>query len=675
MNALLLFGLLCTFARPWTIQDKSFELLAEDDFDSVLVGKPTDVRFVDGLEGYGAALVLPTSTIAYPPKAFATKAGRIEVDLAFPETLAQDHKFFTLLSDVGSGNSFAGAINVHWREKSNKLEFQIYDGKTHHTCISETTEWKSGKWYTLAFDYGPEGMSMEINGITESRNSYTGGLAPTTKNFGYKDAAVTPPPVILDNIMTYRKHVDSLDLNSTIYSPNGDGLNDSCLIKYSIADDSSVAFVLLDKSGKVVKDIHSRKDLDQGEYSYTWDDTGTPSGEYTLKMTVTAQGRKKEYSAPLIIDTRWKWQRATPTVDKIFPIGAWFFAESDASYIKAHIDDEAKAKQYYETSMADLKAHGINLIVANWTPVDHRNLMLDAANKNGIKVIVHLNEVNDFIAKGKMEQAYPLYESYSKLIETVKNHPAVIGYYIVDEPSNTAEETERIAYVKHMLESLDPQHPCFSCLLGKYEPTLKEVDYQALVIDIYPVRPGWEESWQEYKIDLDRGFKNAGERPLWVILQAFGKKGSWLTPTPEQIEAQVWMALAAGAKGVIYFIYQSTTDKQGEWLIGLVDMDMKPVDKRYDALKFLNAKLEKIAPIILTLKKANFSLPIFPANIIASRFQTEGGTKYLLLANKNTKEAVSMPWALGGTDVATGSKLGSRLDLRPGQGTLVKLPD
>jgi len=666
---------MCSLAKPVAAQDKSFELLAQDDFDSVLVGRPTDVRLVNGLEGYGAAFVLPTSTIAYPPKAFATKAGRIEVDLTFTEPLLADHKFFTLLSDVGSGNSFAGAINVHWRDKSNKLEFQIFDGKTHHTCTSETAEWKPGKWYTLAFDYGPDGMSLEVDGITESRNPYTGGLAPTTKSFGYKDAVVSPPPVILDNIMTYRKHVDSLEVKPTVYSPNDDSYNDTCLINYSIADNSSVTFELVDKDSKVVKEILSRKDVDQGEYTYSWSGTGFPSGEYTVKMTLTSQGRKKQYTVPLVVDTRWKWQKATPTVDKYLPIGAWFFAESDASYIKTHIDDEAKAKQYYETSMADLKAHGINLIVANWTPVDHRQMMLDAAQKNGIKVIVHLDEVNDFIAKGKLEQAYPLYESYSKLVNTVKSHPAVAGYYIVDEPSNATDETERISYVKHLIEALDPQHPCFSCLLGKYEPTLKEVDYQALVVDIYPVRPGWEESWQEYQKELDRGIKNAGERPLWVILQAFGKKGSWITPTPEQIEAQVWMALASGAKGAIYFIYQSTTDKQGEWLIGLVDMDMKPVDKRFDALKNLNAKLEKIAPVVLTLKRASFSLPIIPAGVMASPFQTEGGAKYLFVVNKNTKEPASMPWSLGGVDTVTGAKLGSRLELRPGQGTLIKLAD
>jgi hypothetical protein len=135
------------------------------------------------------------------------------------------------------------------------------------------------------------------------------------------------------------------------------------------------------------------------------------------------------------------------------------------------------------------------------------------------------------------------------------------------------------------------------------------------------------------------------------------------------------MALAAGARGVIHFIYQSTTDKQGEWLIGLVDMEMKPVDKRYDALRLLNAKLEKIAPIILTLKKSNFSLPIIPAGVQVSPFQTESGAKYLIVVNKNTKTSASIPWTLGGVDATTGSKLGARIDLRPGQGTLVKLPD
>jgi hypothetical protein len=324
--------------------------------------------------------------------------------------------------------------------------------------------------------------------------------------------------------------------------------------------------------------------------------------------------------------------------------------------------------------MKDLGDHGFNLVFPCWTPHDHRQIMLDEAQKNGIKAILHLDEINSLITSGEAGDKEDLFQVASDAIKDYKDHPAVAGYYMIDEPSNAPDVAQRIARARKVLEAVDPKHPGFSCLLGGYEDLLKAVDYQVLLIDIYPLSPNWSGDWSGYIGQLERGQKNAGERPLWVILQAFGKpNNSWKIPTPEEIRAQVWFALAHGAKGIVYFIYQSTAGFQGEWLQGMVDMDLKPMDGRLDEVGRINAHVTRLAPTLLKLRPADFKLPDMPASVLAKGF-TDGKVRYVILANKDVKNSARLTWTgASASDILTRMKIGSEVSLAPGAGMVLKL--
>jgi hypothetical protein len=650
------------------------ELLFSDGFNGRTFGKATDVEFVPVGKQSVAFLATPSSTIEYPVGCFDNDSGRIELEVQFTQQLTANHKFWTLISDVGSGGSHPGAINIHWRDNSKKLEFMIYDGQKHHSCISQTTDWKLGKWYRLAFQYGRPGMLLEVDGKKEDANPYTAPLSVTAKKLGYHDEVVEAPPVMVRNFKTYRVHVDSLSVNPPIFTPNGDGLTDECTIGFTVATYSKVTLDILDSKGKVVQQLLKREKMDQGNKVIAWNGRNTSSGAYQIRLTAETGKVIRKLTQPVKVDLRWKWSEVKPMATDFFPIGAWYFWEDDASYIHTHVDDPAVAKAYYESTLKQLGEHGINLIMADWTPHDHRQMMLDAAQRNSVKAILHLDEVNDFVANNKIENGYQLFDVAEKAIRPYKNHPALAAYYIIDEPWNTPDQTERIAFAKKVLEAMDPKHPGLSCLLNAYEETLKRVDYQALVVDIYPIGRDWKGGdLSAFAKEAERGRKNAGTRPLWVILQAFGTRGGWQVPNPTEVEAQVWLSLAAGAKGIMYFMYQSTTSKQGEWIDGWVDMDMKPKGDRLEAIGKINAMVKQLSPDLLKLQPGAFQMPILPDSVYANGFKDAAGGRYIIVANKSTTTAASIPWTGEAVDMLSGEKLSTTVELAPGKGRVLKL--
>lgn len=648
------------------------QLVSRDDLDGSSLGSARGITYTVGRSGQCAVLDAAADTIEYPAERFAQKAGRIEFDVCLTKPLTVERPIWCLFSDVGASGSHYGAINVHWRDKPCQFEYAIFDGSQHHWCYAKDFDWQPGVWHHVALIYGALGMSLEIDGKLQDHNDYTGGLASSNKRVGWHDAYVNAPPVMVDNFRTYSTSSDYLDVSGPLLSPNGDGLLDTCTISYGLADSSTVTLAVVDKNGKSVAKLIDGKQSDAGEYTGSWDGKGIADGQYSIVMSIAG---RKQFRQPIMVDRHWKWTKPAPAFNNFFALGTWYFWEDDASYIKRYTSDMGKVKSYYEQTMKDLADHGFNLIVPVWTPHDHRRLQLDTAAKYGIKAIVHMDEINSVVSTGVLPENKNMFQVAEDAIKGVKNHPAVAGYYIIDEPNNSPDMANRIASAKLALETVDPSHPGFSCLLSNYEDLLKTVDYQVLMVDIYPLSPNWSGDWSGYIAQLERGQKNAENRPLWVIMQAFGKpNNSWMIPNAEQIRAQVWLALAHGAKGVLYFIYQSTTGFQGEWLQGLVDMNLKPMDGRLAEVGHINADITKLAPILLKLKPTELDLPVMNDSIVAKPFTDPSGARYAIVVNKDVKQSVAVKWTgAPPTDMLTGLRTRSLLILKPGEGRLLRL--
>jgi len=369
-----------------------------------------------------------------------------------------------------------------------------------------------------------------------------------------------------------------------------------------------------------------------------------------------------------------KGKKAENRFSEFFARGVFYINENDSMASKRYMGDPTAAQAYYDRTMKDLAGAGFNLVTVYWTPVDHRKMVLDSAQKYGLKVIVHLPEIAAMI---KLSDQVNVFDFAEHTTRALRDHPAVAGYHIVDEPLVRPEVIVRAELARLALEVSDPDHPSFLCLAdaaGKYADVLSTVNVPVLLVDSYPVVSNWSGDFSGHIAQLERGQRNAGERPLWIIPQVFGKPKVWRTPTREEIRAQVWLALAYGAKGFIHFIYQSTTGNGEEWIRGLVDMDLNPTDGRLDELRQINADLDKLAPTLLSLRPADLVAPDVPDSVVARAFLDAEGTRYVILANTDVKNPAIFAWTrVAATNVLTGEKVRSQISLVPGGGKVVRL--
>ena len=356
-----------------------------------------------------------------------------------------------------------------------------------------------------------------------------------------------------------------------------------------------------------------------------------------------------------------------------FAKGVFFLNENDSLVNKTRIADPAAAKAYYARAMQDLADHGFNLAIVYWTPVDHRKIVLDSAQEHGVKVVMHLPEIAAMI---RSSEQVNMHDYVERITRDLRIHPAVAGYYIFDEPLCEPGTIVRAEIARLALEVSDPAHPSLACIVdiaGQTENVVRRLQFPVLLVDGYPIVHDWSGDFSDHVVQLKRSQRLAGERPLWIAPQVFGQRDEWKTPTRAEIRAQIWLAIAHGAKGFVHFIYQSIGD--GDGIRGLVDKDLDPVDGRLDELKRINADLATISSTLLALRPVELRLPDVPDAVVARAFSGMSSTRYVVLVNTDVKQKVAFAWNdVKVTDVLTGKAFGPRIELAPGDGKILKLP-
>jgi len=84
--------------------------------------------------------------------------------------------------------------------------------------------------------------------------------------------------------------------------------------------------------------------------------------------------------------------------------------------------------------------------------------------------------------------------------------------------------------------------------------------------------------------------------------------------------------------------------------------------------------MKKLAPTLLKLKPAKFTIPATTGKLIANTFIHENGAKYVILANKDLDNPVSATWkGKLPVDVLTGKEINADIKLLPGAGMLLKI--
>lgn len=251
---------------------------------------------------------------------------------------------------------------------------------------------------------------------------------------------------------------------------------------------------------------------------------------------------------------------------------------------------------------------------------------LEEAERNGFKVFMGLDR-NTVKTHN--------FEAIRNRVEALRKYPALLGWYLMDEPEYQGISPELLSKVGNLVKSIDPLHPTITVTsrpdcFAKYQ---KAVDI--LWTDPYPV-PYHSVSMVSERVQAAvRAVKN--KKPVWAVIQVHdlerwkGHKSLHelrenYRPTPKEIRIMTYLAISSGAKGIIYY-----------WLPHEYKLSFntyhikKDVPKIWEGLKRIVKELRRLTPILVAKRK---SFPVICSedtmNVWTQLFQRDG---YVIASN------------------------------------------
>src|SRR5579863_4146898 len=225
-----------------------------------------------------------------------------------------------------------------------------------------------------------------------------------------------------------------------------------------------------------------------------------------------------------------------------------------------------------EWYFSDIVEHGINTLFfypredangsLNTTEMD---AALSLAEKHGLKVIV-----GPPVAGQKNESWKPLLDRYCALVDKYRNSPAIIGWFVVDEPQAWTLRKNDLVDIYNAVKAIDPYRLVFinwgsddvPATVGT-EPhgTLAATDLYS--IDYYPFANG-KTSLENYALRTIRAQKTGmlAGRPGHSWLQLYGYLDVNREPTGDELNFMAYVNLLYGGN---YSYWQTKSNAKPTW--------------------------------------------------------------------------------------------------------------
>ncbi|WP_254565189.1 hypothetical protein [Oscillatoria sp. HE19RPO] len=203
---------------------------------------------------------------------------------------------------------------------------------------------------------------------------------------------------------------------------------------------------------------------------------------------------------------------------------------------------------------------GVNILLPYIINTNYERISnyLDAAEKAGVKVVLDI--YRSIVQNEDTDAAI-------EFIRTFKEHPALFGWYLYDEPEIHGVSAKKLKTIYETIKTEDPIHPV---VLATTQPARVSGDYkEVLDIVLYPLYPILYNS-EEFTNLNNLNFKSILERyaPLainngkefWFVLQGMGKQPqreesskNWRLPTKAEERYMLYTARLAGSQGFLFF--------------------------------------------------------------------------------------------------------------------------
>ena len=302
----------------------------------------------------------------------------------------------------------------------------------------------------------------------------------------------------------------------------------------------------------------------------------------------------------------------------------------------------------------ELKEAGFNVNLSSVGSFDKALASLDYGEQTGVKIVFSCHD---------------MWEDPEGTAAKVKDHPALFGYSLGDEPNNARFPV--LADMADRLRSVDPDHVIYVNLFPNYAPDevlgstypehvrkyIEEVRPPLVSFDFYPVtEDGIRERWWENLEVISRESAAAG-LPFWAFALSTAHK-PYPIPTMASLRLQFYTDLAYGAQGLQYFTYWNPVPGTWDFHDAPIDLDgnRTPV---YDLVKAMNAELQARADIfvgdkVLQVRHTGETVPpgVTPLTDLPEPLTAldthgkgavvslleNGGFRYLMLVNRSLDE-------------------------------------
>ncbi|MGN6494327.1 MAG: hypothetical protein ACTHLE_20215 [Agriterribacter sp.] len=257
-----------------------------------------------------------------------------------------------------------------------------------------------------------------------------------------------------------------------------------------------------------------------------------------------------------------------------------------------------------------LKEAGVD-IIQNVSSTDlyteAKNLvMLELAHKNGLKILV---------ADPRVHQSD---DSIVQMVNTYKDHPALAGYYIMDEPDTA--RLQWCADTYHKILQADPTKMAHVNLFPVYAlgGQLGNINYEREYVErwIEMVGPRNLEylSFDHYPFSSKGTFRESYYHNLDIIrraglkyniktsayLQSMGIPGAFKRPNENELRYNVYSMLAYGIKQPVWFTYWTPTGQGEKFLPAVIDSNGNKTDL-YLPFQQLNKEMKQLGKTLIHL--------------------------------------------------------------------------
>ena len=240
-----------------------------------------------------------------------------------------------------------------------------------------------------------------------------------------------------------------------------------------------------------------------------------------------------------------------------------------------------------------LKESGMDGYIGVYADEAQALTALDLAQSNGILMWLRTSNL-----QSETEQ----------VVAALKDHPALTGWNIKDEPETW--DIPGLGELTRKIQSLDPKHPCYINLYPNWaweeekyaehiETFAQEVPLDFYSFDQYPVtevdgeivlRPTWYRNLEEFSAMAARHSK-----PFWAFalteshhLGAPSPPAFYPVPTIGHLRLQVFSNLVYGAQAIQYYNFRGIYDKE--------TLEKTPV---FDVVKQMNSEIKGLSPVFL----------------------------------------------------------------------------